>query len=131
MAHPETRTRIITLTARAPVEIVEANWPVIARADGDSYPKSACCSDYSARRGGGELDIYILRVRRHADGRVIVYGVLDAATAWTGSVDRRGGELLGKDDETAAAVRRVGEDCQLPETVIRECIASLPAEVLR
>lgn len=99
------KTRTITLTV--PVQIVEDEWPIIARASGDSYD-------------GG--DVYHLFVRRHPDGRTIVYGVLRAAP-WTGSVDRRGGRLLDPGANMVQAIRQVGEDCELPDRVIRECIA--------
>lgn len=115
------KTRIITLTDRPPIKIVESDWPVIACATDDS----------GGGRAQGEMDAYHLRVRQHADGRTIVYGVLDAATAWTGTVNRHGGELLAAGDAVADAIRRVGEDCRLPENVIRACIAALPPEVLR
>ncbi|MHB8388057.1 MAG: hypothetical protein ACYDBH_00585 [Acidobacteriaceae bacterium] len=73
-------------------------------------------------------DIYRLRVRQHADGRAIIYAVLDAATPWTGSESRRGGELLGAGNDIPAAIRRVGDDCSIPDSIIRECVADLPAE---
>lgn len=105
----------------------EDEWPEIAVATGDSY-RGNDCNRYQQALGQRELDTYSLRVRRHADGRALVYGVLDGATAWTGTRDRRGGELLAAGADIAAAIRRVGEDCQLPERAIRECIADLPAE---
>lgn len=132
------KTRTITLTGRAPVRIREDEWPVIASAterpgsfhNGTPVPDS-------------ETDLYVLRVRQHADGRTLVYGVVDAATAWTHTEDWRGGELLvpsgtgplspddGRvvpDQEIAAAVARVGRG--MPASVVRECIADLPAEDL-
>jgi len=117
--------RTITLTDRPPVRIREDDWPVIGVATGDSYGGG----DYARHQQAlarGECDTYSLRVRQHIDGRVIVYGVLDAATVWTGSEDRRGGELLEPGVEMVAAIRRVGAECQLPDSIIRECIASLP-----
>lgn len=119
----------ITLSGRTPVRIDEDAWPVIARADGDSYAGL----DYGRRQqalGQGELDIYALRVRRHTDGRAIVHAILDGATAWTGTESRRGGELLDADADIVAAIRRVGEDCALPDGIVRGCIADLPAQQL-
>jgi len=121
------KIRTITLTDRRPVKIIEDEWPVLARATGDSYQGD----DYARRQQAqaiGELDDYYLYVRQHAEGRTIVYGILDAANAWTCSESRRGGQLLDAGADIAAAIREVGEDCGLPDSVIRECIADLPAE---
>jgi hypothetical protein len=125
----KTKRRTITLTDRRPVSIVESEWPVIAKATGDSYA-SADYSRHQQALGRGELDEYAIRVRQHADGRAIVYAVFSAASAWTGSQDAKGGELLPTGADLAAAIRRVGEDCGIPDAVIRECIADLPAENL-
>lgn len=66
------------------------------------------------------------------DGRTLVYAVLDAATAWTGTADQRGGELLVAPTarEVVAAITRVGRECGIPDSVIRDCISDLPAETL-
>lgn len=128
-----TNTRTITLTDRPPARIHDHLWPVIAEATGDSYHGN----DYGRHRQAlaqGELDTYHLRVRQHADGRVLIYGVLNAAVSgWgapAGGEDYRGGELLMSlpIGDIPAAIRRVGEYCHLPDKIIRECIASLPAE---
>jgi hypothetical protein len=122
----ETKTRTITLTDRPPVRIREDEWPLIAKGTGDSYG-SGDYSRYQQALAQGECDRYRLTVRQHADGRAIVYGVFDAATAWTGSEDVSGGELLPPRADIAAAIRRVGAYCQLPDSIIRECTADLPA----
>lgn len=126
-----TKRRTITLTGRRPVTITEEEWPIIAEATGDSYRGS----DYARHHQSsvcGEVDDYSLRVRQHADGRTIVYGVLDAAeAAWhapAAGESYRGGVMLTAGADIAAAIRRVGESCRLPAAVIRECIADLPAE---
>lgn len=132
-----TKTRKITLSNHAPVQINEAEWPVIARGSGDSFRGN----DYGRRQQAlaqGEVDRYFLTVRRHADGRVLVYGVFDAATAWTGNEDRREGELIDAGpvtpsqmpDTLVRSIRRVGDLCGLPDSIIRECIADLPAETI-
>lgn len=117
----------ITLTGRNPVKVTKEQWPVIASAKGDSYASNDY-SRYQQAQSRGEIDQYRLTVRQHQDGRAIVYGVFDAATAWTGNEDRRGGELLDAGAGIAAAISRVGEDVGLPDSVIRQCIADLPAE---
>jgi hypothetical protein len=125
----ETKKRTITLTGRRPVTISDADWPGIAGASGDSG-STADYMRYEQRLRSGELDKYWIRVRQHADGRVLVYAAFDAAHAWTGNSDCRGGELLSAGADIAAAIGRVGEECGIPDRVIRECIASLPAEEL-
>lgn len=132
-AEPPRKQRTITLTDRAPVKIYEDEWPVIACATGDSCE----ISDYARRQQAlarGECDTYSLRVRRHADGRCLVYSVLDAAiAAWhapAGGESWRGGELLDAGENLAEAIRRVGTDGGLPDSLIRDCLADLPAEEL-
>lgn len=150
------KTRTITLTGRPPVKIREDQWPLIARATGDSYRGDP--SRWRQAVSRGEIDTYSLRVRQHADGRTLVYGVLDAAiAAWgqpAGGESHRGGVLLtpppadapGRwtwegtiDDqpvalviwpEIAQAIQRVGRECGLPDAVIRACLADLPAEAI-
>jgi hypothetical protein len=125
------KTRTITLTDRRPVKIVEDEWPVIAEAEDDSYQGDP--GRYGQAAGQGEIDTYKLKVRQHADGRAIVYGIVDAAIApWgqpAGGEDWRGGELVPPGADLAAAIRRVADD-HLPDSVIRACIADLPAEEL-
>lgn len=127
------KARTITLTGRRPVKIREDEWPIIASATGDSY-SSGDFSGYQQALSRLECDEYSLRVRQHDDGRTLVYGVLSAAiAAWgqpAGGQDYRGGELLAAGADIPAAIQRVGEDCHLPDAVIRECIADLPAEEL-
>lgn len=125
----QSKMRTITLTGRAPVRISEDAWPVIASAGGDSYAGN----DYARRQQAlaqGECDEYAIRVRQHADGRAIVYAVLDGARAWTGTETRKGGELLTPGADLAAAIDRVGADVGIPDGVIRDCVAALPAEEL-
>ncbi len=131
------KTRTITLTDRPPVKIREDEWPVIAQGSG----KSSVCHhtpipDY-------QVDDYDLRVRQHADGRTIVYGVLNASPAWTGNESRRGGTILtppgdgpltADDGRTVdgmilvSTIRAVGMECGIPASVIRACVADLPAD---
>lgn len=125
--------RTITLTGRAPVKIDEALWPVVASASADSFGGS----DYARHQQAlhrGEVDSYRLTARQHTDGRALVYGVLGAAIReWgqpAGGEDWRGGELLEPGADLAAAIRRVGQEGGLPESVVRECIADLPPENL-
>ena len=116
MSDQSTKTRTITLTDRAPVKIVESDWPVIASAK-DHDGQVECQANES----------WSIRVRQHADGRALVYAVYD--TSWQGRSGARGGELLERGADLAAAIRRVGERCQC-EQIVDECIADLPAEEL-
>jgi hypothetical protein len=63
--------RTITLTGRPPIRIVVADWPVLADASGDSWRDRGDQARYDQARHRGELDTYLLRVRQHADGRVV------------------------------------------------------------
>jgi len=127
------KRRTITLSDRPPVKITDDDWPVIAWATGDSYGDGDCARRSQALLQG-ECDRYALRVRRHADGRAIVYAIVDAAaSAWhepAGGHDWRGGELVDAGADLAAVIRRVGESGGIPDHVIREAIADLPAEEL-
>ncbi len=107
-------TRTITLTDRPPVKIKDEDWPVIAESKwfGGQY-------DFQANRDGW------LKVRQHADGRTIVYGAYDTKFQTESSL--RGGELLAKDADIAAAINRVAETVRAEECA-PECIADLPAE---
>lgn len=126
--------RTITLTDRRPVRIDEADWPIVAKGAGDSY-RGSDYGRYQQALAQGECDQYSIRVRQHADGRAIVYAIVDAAAgAWgqpAGGTDHRGGVLLEPGADIPGAIRAVGERAGLPAGVIDDCIAALPAEVLR
>lgn len=115
----------ITLTNRRPVTISREEWDVTASsADAPgSVHNGTPLPDY-------EYDTYRLTVRQHADGRTLVYGVLSAATVWTGTESWRGGELLDAGGDIVAAILRVGAVGGLTDACIRECVADLPAEEL-
>lgn len=139
------KTRTITLTDRAPVKIREEEWPVIATGSAD---------DDDAMQVGNAPNrewTRTMRVRRHEDGRVIVYGVYEYDTAFQGAAGAaaKRGELLAEKATPAqiiAAIRRVAtalaeaeseaaiEDNQRDaarwRAVAHECIADLPAEEL-
>jgi 8-oxo-dGTP pyrophosphatase MutT (NUDIX family) len=58
---------------------------------------------------------------------------MQAVCVWCGRIgprqeDHRGGQLLDDGADIAAAIREVGEECGLPDSVIRDCTADLPAE---
>lgn len=112
----------ITLTNSAPVSIEKEEWPVLASAKHrpGAMRNGTPVPDY-------ETDEFRLTVRQHADGRTIVYGVVDGATVWTGTDSRRGGVLLDTGANIVGAIRDVGAELEVPDRVTRECIADLPA----
>ena len=135
----ETKTRTITLTGRRPVTIDEAEWPAIAGSGWDDYDNQY---EFQANR---KADASI-KVRKHADGRAIVYGAYRYVTQFQGEDDVRtaAGILLDAgcaDDIVIAAIRdtveRLSSYESLPEDwqpdwrlLADECIADLPAERL-
>jgi hypothetical protein len=123
------KQRTITLTDRPPVRIVEEAWPLVAQSDW-AAGESATATEARAQ----------VRVRRHEDGRVLVYGTYRCKGEWRGMTARAGFLLLGGQD-TAHAIRGTTKALSayedLPEgwvpdwqRLADECIASLPAEVI-
>jgi hypothetical protein len=107
----------ITLSDRRPVRVDKDAWPIIASDD-----------EHDGQVRSQANRTWKLIVRQHEDGRAVVYGIHD--TNWQGAHGRRGGELVEADGDLAAAIRRVGERLEFPETLIEGCIADLPAEDL-
>lgn len=110
-------TLTIALSGRPPVRIVKTEWPIIA----------------SAKTWDNALEvqadrIWTLTVRRHADGRAIVYGIF--RSAYQNEPDRRGGELLPPDQDIATAIYHIADALEFPRPLADECIANLPAEPL-
>lgn len=115
MATTDTKTtRIITLTNRPPIKIVDDDWDLIAEAK-DFDGQVECQANRTTW----------LKVRRHTDGRVIVYGGYD--TAFQSERRLRGGEVLAAGKDVVAAIGRVAETCQATG-IAADCIADLPAE---
>jgi hypothetical protein len=122
------KLRTITLTDASPIKIDEETWPVIA--EGEDYPGQY---DFQA------FDLAWVKVRRHEDGRTIVYG--GAGDGRGGGrperEDRRSGYLLTEPSRTVQTIRQVAEElsetayCEgLAQAAGRRCIANLPAEEL-
>lgn len=116
MTTTETKTRIITLTARPPVKIKESEWPVIASSDWCDNPQIPSQANRKAW----------LKVRRHDDGRTLVYG--GAESAWQGERNARGGLLLDKDADVAGAIYQVATDLGYVEQLAAHAVGDLPAE---
>ena len=124
--------RTITLTGRPPVRIRQADWPLIARAGNARW-------DGQYRFQATRITDVAIRVRRHADGRMVVYGIYDYETKWQGERDVRirAGYLLPAGDDPVAAIQAVGadinerlggEDEELVRGAVDRCVAALPAE---
>lgn len=120
----------IRLTDARPISILMAEWPIEGRASYSDWDGEHECQATRTSRVG-------LYVRRHRDGRRIVYGWVETTSQWRGErdIDHGAGERLAvaaTDADVVAAIHRVasslaeaGEDLRdLPA----ECIASLPAE---
>jgi len=119
----------ITLTGKPPVKINKADWPILAEAsDNDTHGAQI------GNEPNRETDWW-LKVRQHADGRTIVYGVYSYDTHFQGERrdDARRGELLEPGADVLEGIQRVASD--LEEYVkdgafarlAQECIANLPA----
>lgn len=140
--------RTVTLTGRPPVRIREDAWPIVGRGDWDHHDGVVECQanrTWEAR----------IRVRQHADGRALVYGVYEYSTDWRhepniraacGTLLEAGGDEAGGDIVSAAcgaggdipaAIRAVaaelaerGLDASRARDLADECVASLPAVTL-
>ena len=129
------KTRTITMTGRPPVKIREDQWPITAHGEYSDHDNQY---DFQANRKW-QCDI---RVRQHADGRAIVYGVYDYDTAFQNErgVCAKAGELLDSADEIIAAIYSVGTALMSAteghdfgghiSAAMRDAIADLPAEEL-
>jgi hypothetical protein len=124
----------IPMSERRPLKIVKSEWPKVAHG-----------SAFSGQHEFQAFDGARISVRRHADGRTIVYGY---AGDWDGGgrptrENRTAGFLIEPsgqmpdDEETVRAIRRVAgiladTECvgEMAERASRDCIADLPAEPL-
>jgi len=116
----------IALSESRPVAIEGDEWPFIVTVEwrpptiGENFPP-----------------VVIFRVRQHADGRRLVYGVRKPNTDGSSDPAFRGfhaGYLVpaapaGNDEETIRAIRRVAGVLQLP-FLASEVIAKLPVKEL-
>lgn len=137
------KMRTITMTDRPPVTIREDEWPIYATGDAND--------DDSDGRGNDPNREWTrtIRVRRHADGRVIVYGIYSYDTAFQGAKSaaaKRGVLLTGPTLDIIAAIRDVADSLATAEAdadiddarrdpaqwrqAAQCCIADLPAERL-
>ena len=110
--------RTITLTDRPPVRIEDTEWPVIAQSKWFEGPY-----DFQANRSGW------LKIRQHADGRVIVYGGYD--TNWQNENSKRAGFLIPAGREPQDWINAIHNTARIVNaSCADDCIANLPPEVL-
>lgn len=111
-----TEKRTITLTERAPVRIITADWPEIACAD---WHNGEVASQATRKAW--------IKVRQHEDGRTLVYG--GSTSQYRGERDLRAGYLLAKGHSslTIQMIRAVAQEIS-HSGLAAECIADLPAE---
>ena len=126
----ETKYRTITLTNRPPVRIKEDDWPVMAQGQDKQF-------EGQFESQSNRTTKIAIRVRQHADGRAVVYGVYEYDTRWQGErCDvQKAGVLVAAGADIVAAIRSVSHTLQqqtgvdrLIQDVERECIADLPPE---
>lgn len=131
-------TRTITLTGRPPVTIDEDTWPCIAEANDSEHDGQVECQ-------ANRKSKWAMRVRRHTDGRAIVYATYSYTSNWQNSrcYAAKRGVLLAADTTTDAICRAIeevssdiaqaecdGDDAARWATLAADCIADMPAEQL-
>jgi len=112
------KTMQITMTDRPPVRIVIADWPTIARADWFTGEHECQANEVAS-----------LKVRRHEDGRTIIYGHRDRGPGGM-PISYRGswaGVLTSKQANIVLVIRQVACDIGAPQ-LADQCISELPAE---
>ena len=104
------KPRTVTLTNHAPVRIVEEEWPILARHHLDTQGARAH-----------------LTVRRHADGRALVYGMQRPLGSGAFERELHAGELMTHYDPAGVAVviARVAEAVRAT-ALVPLVIADLP-----
>jgi hypothetical protein len=122
----------IRLTGRAPMRIVETDWPIIGHGEYLDYEGEFVSQSNRTTRIN-------IRVRQHADGRVIVHGDYEYDTRWVKERDRvcYAGELVEPGGDIVEAVRRVGGELAMlsgnadaVRDAVIECINDLPPQDL-
>lgn len=109
----------IYLTNEASVKIDPRDWPQIAMAS---------WQDNRPNQPNRKQEI---RVRRHSDGRHIVYG--RTASVFAGEPNRYGGYLVDADqapDELVPTIEDLADQLGMRDELAVECIQDLPARVI-
>ncbi len=122
--------RTIIMSDAAPVRIIQEDWQVIAHGQHYSFDNEY---EFQANE---KLEINI-RVRRHADGRTLVYGSYEFSTNWAARDDvcHRAGYLYPdalSPDQLICAIKKTGNeiadgaDISAVYDTVRDCISELP-----
>lgn len=134
----ERKIRTITLTGRPPVRIADEDWPVIASASDKEFDNQY---EFQANR----ISKWWIGVRRHEDGRAIVYATYSYSSNWQNARCHhvRQGVLvpIGKtDDDLCNLISEVGYgmrghehaegDSTRWDTLVEDCIGDMPVEEL-
>lgn len=110
------KARTISLSSHAPVRIYENEWPIISSAR-EEEPE------------GKETSRWWLTVRKHQDGRHLVYARYEVTGEKGEPLEKLvGGELLAARANISESVTKVGEECHCPATMVARCLKGLPVE---
>lgn len=104
----------IRLSNRAPVKITESEWEIIGTAN-----------DFEGEHEFQSNRKWRLKVRQHADGRVLVYG--HKSSNYQNEGDIHAGYLLVNDKQLVESIRQVADEIGSEPQLARECVGSLPA----
>lgn len=114
---PEPQKVTIKMSDRPAIRIVDADWPMLAKTS-------------LAVRHGGAIDHYSIRVRRHADGRHLVYGEVVGASE-TGTESASAGRLVVQVGDVLAAIRGIAGEISggtVYDSLVSGVIANIPPE---
>lgn len=109
-------TEIILMTARAPVRIQTAAWPVIAQAEDQ------------IGHGPSPEFAWQITVRRHADGRVLVYGSRVGAPVGDERDPLCAGYLYPNSLGLVTGIRQVEREIWARDGLSQAVLSRLPAE---
>lgn len=130
--------RTITLSDRPPVSIDETAWPTWASASDDDHDGQVRCQ-------ANRTSDWFVKVRRHADGRCIVYAGYTYSSNWANEQGYRirHGVLLPVESSQDSICEAITEVCRRMSSCEHsdgdeakwaslrdECIADMPAEEL-
>jgi hypothetical protein len=122
---------VIVLSGGAPVQISQAEWPLIAEAKTPLVYDPFNPNEWAV--GTQPYGYERLAVRQHHDGKAVVFGLLRYKEAWASQFNifnPRGGEVVSAGTDLAAALKRVGGALGLQGETIRACVNALPAQDL-
>lgn len=122
----------ITLSGRTPIKIKKEDWPCIAEAMDEQWE-----GEYESQ--SNRSSSWFLRVRKHADGRIVVYARYSYDTRWVSERNKlvRGGVLRPDATDIEGAIKEVAAwmaaqtgDTEQWQKMENDCLADMPAEEL-